>query len=375
MSFWKRLKGELIDIVEWTDERPQTLVHKFTRQRNEIKYGAKLVVRPAQAAVFVNMGKIADVFAPGMYTLETKNLPILSTLQGWKYGFESPFKAEVYFVSTRQFTDLKWGTMNPVMLRDAEFGPVRLRAFGTYTVRCTDPGKLVEEVAGSDAHFSLDRIEEQLRNFIVSGFTDVLGESRIPILDLAANYDELGEFLAERLGPRVDQYGLDLTALLVENISLPPNVEEALDKRSSMGVIGDLKRFTQYQTAEAIGDAAQNEGGGMGDAMGLGAGFAMANQMAQAMGPGAAGQGGPPPVPGAVTYWVAKDGQKSGPHSMEELSAMAGRGELMPDTLVWKDGMASWVKAMEAPEVASIVGRQPPPIPGSAPPPVPPAES
>lgn len=372
MSIWDRIRGELIDIIEWLDHTRDTLVWRFPRYNNEIKHGAQLIVRPAQAAVFVDQGKIADVFREGRYPLDTKNLPILSTLLGWKYGFNSPFKADVYYVSTKRFTDLKWGTMNPVMLRDAEFGPVRLRAFGTYAMQCTDPGALVTEIAGSGAHFSADGIVDQLRNIIVSRFTDVLGESRIPILDLAANYDELGAFLAERISPAIAQYGLTLSSLMVENISLPPNVEEALDKRSSMGIIGDLKQYTQFQTAEAIGNAAKNPGGGMGDAMGLGAGFAMASQMAQAMGPGAA-PGAPPPVPGATQYFLAVNGQQTGPFTLAQLGEHAASGALKPDSLVWKQGMAQWSKALEVPEVASVVGRTPPPIPGMAPPPIPPA--
>lgn len=370
MSFWKKLKGELVDIIEWAEDSPDSLVWKFPRYNNEIKYGAQLIVRPAQSAVFVDQGKIADVFRDGRYELDTKNLPLLSTILGWKYGFNSPFKADVFYVSTKRFTDLKWGTQNPVMIRDAEFGPVRLRAFGTYALQCTDPGKLVTEIAGSGAHFSVDGIVEQLRNIIVSRFTDVLGESRIPILDLAANYDELGAFLTERIGEKVGEYGLTLTSLMVENISLPPNVEEALDKRSSMGIIGDLSRYTQYQTAEAIGDAAQNPGGGMGDAMGLGAGFAMANQMAQSMNTGAVA-GGPPPVPGAVQYFIAAGGQQTGPFTIEQIGQQASAGALKADTLVWKAGMAQWAKALEVPEVASLVARTPPPIPGASPPPIP----
>ncbi len=370
MSFWKKLKGELVDIIEWAEDTSDTLVWKFPRYNNEIKHGAQLIVRPGQAAVFVDQGKIADVFTEGRYELDTKNLPILATLLGWKYGFNSPFKADVYYVSTKRFTDLKWGTQNPVMLRDAEFGPVRLRAFGTYAMQATDPGALVTQVAGSGAQFSADGIVDQLRNIIVSRFTDVLGESRIPILDLAASYDELGGFLTERIAPKIGEYGLTLTTLLVENISLPPNVEEALDKRSSMGIIGDLSKYTQYQTAEAIGDAAQNPGGGMGDAMGLGAGFAMASQMASAMGPGAQ-PGSPPPIPGATPVFVAINGQQVGPLTMDELAKRVAAGEVKPDTLVWKQGMAQWAKALEVPEVASLVARTPPPIPGGSPPPIP----
>src|SRR5512147_527817 len=190
MSIWDKVRGELIDIVQWIDDTNDTMVYRFERYNNQIKYGAQITVREGQSAVFVNEGKIADIFQPGMYKLETENLPVLSTLQGWKYGFNSPFMAEVYFVSTRQFTDLKWGTMNPIMLRDPEFGPIRLRAFGTYVMRAKDPRKLLQQLVGTDSRFTLDEITEQLRNFIVSRFAGILGESKIPALDLAGKYDE-----------------------------------------------------------------------------------------------------------------------------------------------------------------------------------------
>ncbi|MEL6739566.1 MAG: SPFH domain-containing protein [Planctomycetota bacterium] len=375
MDFWKKLRNELVDIIEWADDRPDVLVWKFPRYNNEIKHGAQLIVRPGQSAVFVDQGKIADVFGPGRYELNTKNLPILSTLLGWKYGFESPFKADVYYVATRRFTALKWGTMNPVMMRDAEFGPVRLRAFGTYALQANDPGALVSQIAGAGASFTIDGIIDQVRNVIVARFADVLGESRIPVLDLAASYDELGTFLRERIAPKIAEYGLDLTTLLVENVSLPPAVEEALDKRSSMGIIGDLQRYTQFQTAEAIGDAAKNPGGGMGDAMGLGAGFAMAGQMAQSMAPAALGQQAPPPVPGGVVFHLVLNGQQAGPFALQQLQQHVAAGTLKPDTLVWKPGMAVWTKALEVPEVAQLVAQTPPPIPPAVPPTVPPPAS
>ncbi|MEM7629709.1 MAG: SPFH domain-containing protein [Planctomycetota bacterium] len=375
MDFWKKLRNELVDIIEWADDRPDVLVWKFPRYNNEIKHGAQLIVRPGQSAVFVDQGKIADVFGPGRYELNTKNLPILSTLLGWKYGFESPFKADVYYVATRRFTALKWGTMNPVMMRDAEFGPVRLRAFGTYALQANDPGALVSQIAGAGASFTIDGIIDQVRNVIVARFADVLGESRIPVLDLAASYDELGTFLRERIAPKIAEYGLDLTTLLVENVSLPPAVEEALDKRSSMGIIGDLQRYTQFQTAEAIGDAAKNPGGGMGDAMGLGAGFAMAGQMAQSMAPAALGQQAPPPVPGGEVFHLVVNGQQAGPFALQQLQQHVAAGTLKPDTLVWKPGMAVWTKALEVPEVAQLVAQTPPPIPPAVPPTVPPPAS
>lgn len=380
MDFWKKLKGELIDIIEWPVDRPDLLVWKFPRDNDEIKNGAQLIVRPGQTAVFVDQGRVADVFEPGRYRLTTDNIPILSTLKGWKYGFESPFKADVYFVATRVFTDLKWGTMNPVMLRDAEFGPVRLRAFGTYTMQCAHPSTLVAEIAGAGAEFTIDGIVDQLRNIIVSRFVDVLGESKIPVLDLAASYDELGKFLATRIGPSIAEYGLELKNILVENISLPPAVEEALDKRSSMGIIGDLGKYTQFQTAEAIGDAAKNPGGGMGDAMGLGAGFAMAQQMASAMAPGATANAGgpaphsaPPPLPHASQFHLAVNGQQAGPFTMDQLRDHVARGSLRPDSLVWKPGMTAWTPASRVAELLPVFNAPPsddatpPPFPATSP--------
>ncbi|MFO0860625.1 MAG: SPFH domain-containing protein [Phycisphaerales bacterium] len=362
MDFWKKLKGELIDIVEWLDDSRDTLVYRFERMNNEIKYGAKLVVRESQVAVFVDQGKIADVFTPGLYTLETKNLPILSTLLGWKYGFESPFKAEVYFVNTRQFTDCKWGTSNPIMLRDAEFGPMRLRAFGTYAFKVTDAAALVKEVAGTSGRFTADGITDQLRNFIVTCFSDALAESKVPALDLASNYEELSSLIASKIRPPFKTYGIDVTAFLIENISLPPEVEAALDKRTSMGVIGDMGKFTQFQTATAIGDAAKNpSGGGMAQGMGIGAGFAMANQMAGAM---AGSAHTPPPMPGAAAqFFVALDGKQAGPFDMGTLQQLAQSGRLSSQTLVWKQGMAAWTAAASVPELSTVIGSTPPPLP------------
>ncbi|MEI2619572.1 MAG: SPFH domain-containing protein [Candidatus Nanopelagicales bacterium] len=220
MGLWDKLMGEFIDVIQWTDDSNDTLVYRFERQGNEIKFGAKLTVREGQVAVFVNEGQLADTFQPGMYELKTNNLPILSTLQAWKHGFESPFKAEVYFFSTRRFTDLKWGTQNPVMLRDPEFGPIRLRAFGSYAIRVKDAPTFLREIVGTDGRFTTDEITNQLRNMVVSRFTNILGQSKIPALDLAGNYDQLGQFLLQRIAPEFEAVGLELTNLLVENISL-----------------------------------------------------------------------------------------------------------------------------------------------------------
>ena len=275
--------SQFIEVIEWLDETSNTLVYRFPVKDQEIKNGAQLIVRESQSAIFVSEGQIADLFPPGRYTLDGGNTPILSKLGAWKYGFNSPFKAEVYFVNTKQFTDLKWGTPNPVMMRDADFGMVRLRAFGIYTVRVSDPKAFIKEIAGTNARFVTEDIEGQLKRTLVGGFSDALAESKIAALDLASNYDELSKFTRDKLNDEFKTLGLELTKFVIENISLPQEVEAAMDKRTSMGVIGDVGRYTQFQAADAMRDAAQNPGGGAGTGVGLGAGFAMGNAMAGAM--------------------------------------------------------------------------------------------
>ena len=301
MGLFDFIKGELINVIEWTDDTRNTLVWRFPVDENAIKMGAQLTVREGQAAVFINEGQLADVFTPGRYELTTANMPVLTKLKSWKYGFDSPFKAEVYFVNTTQVTDQKWGTQNPIMLRDAEFGPVRVRAFGSYNFRVLDPAKFIQEIVGTDGHFTTQDITKQLRSHVVSSFTDSLGEAKVPVLDLAANYRELGATIGEAMQPDFDKYGLGLTALLIENISLPPKVEEMLDKRTSMGILGDMGKYTQFQAAEAMEAAAKNPGSGAGDAMGIGAGLAMGQVMASAMAGGMAqpAQAAPAPAPAA----------------------------------------------------------------------------
>jgi membrane protease subunit (stomatin/prohibitin family) len=283
MGIMDALRSQFIEVIEWLDSSSNTMLYRFPVEGQEIKNGARLVVRESQAAVFVFQGQIADVFPPGLYTVEGGNTPILTKLGAWKYGFNSPFKSEVYFVSTKQFTDLKWGTPNPVMMRDADFGMVRLRAFGIYTMRIIDPRAFIKEVAGTNARFETEGIEGQLKRTLVSGFTDALGESKIPALDLASNYDELSRFSRTKLNEEFKAFGLELTKFIVENISLPPEVEAAMDKRTSMGVIGDVNRYTQFQAADAMRAAAENPSGGAGTGAGLGAGFAIGNAMAGAM--------------------------------------------------------------------------------------------
>jgi membrane protease subunit (stomatin/prohibitin family) len=283
MGIFDAIKAQFIEVIEWLDESGNTMMYRFPVRGQEIKNGAQLIVRESQVAVFVFEGQIADVFTPGRYTINGGNTPILSKLGAWKYGFNSPFKSEVYFANTKQFTDLKWGTMNPIMMRDADFGMVRLRAFGIYSIRVADPREFIKEVAGTNGHFETEDIEGQLKRTLVSSFTDALGESKIPALDLASNYDELSLFARKKLNDEFKTYGLELTKFFVENISLPPEVEAAMDKRTSMGVIGDVGRYAQFQAADAMRDAAQNPSGGAGIGAGLGAGFAIGNQMAGQM--------------------------------------------------------------------------------------------
>ena len=307
MGILDAMRTQFIEVIEWLDDSGNTMIYRFPVHDQEIKNGARLTVRESQAAVFVFQGQIADVFPPGLYTIDGGNTPILSKLGAWKHGFTSPFKSEVYFVSTKQFTDLKWGTPNPVMMRDADFGVVRLRAFGIYSMRISDPRAFIKEIAGTNAHFVTEDIEGQLRRTLVSGFSDAVAESKIAALDLAANYDELGGVLRNKLDQDFKAFGLDLTRFVIENISLPPEVEAAMDKRTSMGVIGDVNRYAQFQAADAMRDAAQNPSGGAGLGAGLGAGFAVGNAMAGAFGNAASQQ-----TAGASTVKCPKCGA-SGP--------------------------------------------------------------
>ena len=291
MSLLNWAKNQFIEIIEWQDDSRDTLSWKFPVAKNEIKQGAQLTVREGQQAVFLNEGTIADVFGPGRHVLTTKNLPVLATLKGWKYGFESPFKADVVFIATRRFADLKWGTQNPVMLRDADFGVLRLRGFGTYALRVVDPKVFVAQLGNTTGQVLVGDVQDHLRNKLVARFTDTLGESKVAALDLAARYDELSTDLEARLNIELSAQGMGITDLHIENISLPPEVEKALDARSKMNVLGDLNKYTQLQVAESMPTAAANTGlGGAGVGMGFGAGVGavMGQQIAQAVQPGAA---------------------------------------------------------------------------------------
>jgi membrane protease subunit (stomatin/prohibitin family) len=369
MGLFDKLRGELVDIIEWIDDSQRTLVWRFPRYHNQIKNGAQLTVRPGQLAIFVNEGQVADVFEPGMYELNTANVPILSTLNGWAHGFDSPFKAEVYFISTRQITDLKWGTPNPVMLRDADFGPVRLRAFGTYALKAIDPTIILKELVGTDGDFNADEVSELLRSIIISSFADMLGEAGIPALDLASKYRELGDQARDLVCERIDdEYGLEVTQLNIVNISLPPEVEKAIDQRSSMNVIGNLQQFQQFQMGNAMMAAAENpSGGGASEGLGMGMGIAMAGQMMGGMNPQATGSAPPPPPMAGPSFHVATNGQTQGPFSIQQMSAGVAQGQINGETMVWSQGMAGWLPASQVPQLASCFATPPPPPPPPAP--------
>lgn len=302
MGLFDFIRGQFIEVIEWMDDS-DSMVHLFPAYDNAIKMGAKLIVRESQAAVFLNEGQLADVFGPGTYTLSTQNMPVLTALKSWKYGFNSPFKADVYFVSTANFANLKWGTTNPVVMRDAEFGLVRMRGFGTYSIRVQDPAVFLTALFGTKSEFSADDISGFLKSIIVTGVSDLLAESKIPIIDIASSYEELGAQAVTRLQPRFAEMGLALTALLIENISLPKEVEAMIDRRSSMNIAGNLDQYMKFQAAEAMREAASHPDAGIaGTGAGLGAGMAMAQMFGQAIsrpaepapgGAGGTGAGGP----------------------------------------------------------------------------------
>jgi membrane protease subunit (stomatin/prohibitin family) len=384
MGLFDKIRNEFIDIIEWVDTSSDTIVWKFPRYHNEIKMNSKLTVRESQWAVFMNEGAIADVFTPGMYTLSTQNMPILTTLKGWKYGFNSPFKADVFFVSSRQFINQKWGTRNPVMLRDAEFGPVRLRAFGSFAFRVKDPAVFIKEIAATNPEFSVESINEQLRNLAVSRGMDAIAEARIPILDLAANYDEVSARITDKIKPEFTELGLELTKFLIENISLPPEVEAALDKRSSMGIVGNLGAYAQYQAANAMEEAAKNPAGGLaGAGLGAGVGMAIGGQLGNIFQPNTVQQSNPggqlnlsqPPNPGQTNdappplsiptqFFAAIDGKQAGPYTIDQLSQLIASGAINQQSQVWKKGMPNWAAINTVPELTALFNNTPPPLPG-----------
>lgn len=391
MGLMDKLRGEVVDIIEWMDDSRTTLAWRFPRYQNEIKNGAQLIVREGQKAVFIHRGALADEFEPGHYELTTENLPLLSTLQGWKHGFNSPFRAEVYFVNTRPVTELRWGTPNPVTIRDPDFKMVQIRANGLCVVKIADPSIFLREVIGTDSAVELDEITELIRRVIVLAFADMITESGLGAIDLQGKQIELSEKLREFVEERVDdEFGLAIPSLMM-NITLPEEITAAMTRGVARGVeeggfmdnVGDAGRYQQFKSADAMMAAASNEGGGgmMGDMMGMGMGMAMAGQMAQTMGgalqpqqqQAAPAAAAPPPLPGAVSYHVAINGQQAGPFTMEQMQSGLANGQMTPTSQVWAAGMAGWAAANTVPALQGLFAPVPPPLPTTPPPAAPPA--
>ena len=386
MGLIDKLKGELVDIIEWIDDSRSTLAWRFPRYNNEIKNGAQLIVREGQRAVFVYRGQLADSFDPGPHELTTENLPILSTLQGWKHGFNSPFRSEVYFINTRPVTDIRWGTPQPVTVRDPDFGMVQVRANGLCVVKIADVEVFLREVIGTDSAVEAEEVTELLRRVISLAFSDMVMATGLGAIDLQGRQVELSDKLREFVTERVDdEFGISVTDVTM-NISLPEEITQAMTAGVARGVeqkgylqnLGDVGRYQQVAAADAMVAAAGNPGGSaMGDFMQAGMGMAMAGQMAGqlqgALAPGAAAQGAPPPLPAQAMFHVEMNGQPGGPFSVAQIQAGIANGQVTPTTLVWAAGMAAWAPANTVPALQALFAT-PPPMPPTMPPPVPPAQ-
>lgn len=283
MGLLNFITSQLIDVIDWLDDSRDTLVWRFPDDDHAIKNGARLTVREGQAAVFLSEGQIADVFPPGLYALTTQNIPILTSLASWKYGFNSPFKAEVYFVTTRQFMDMEWGTATPILMRDPDFGAVRVGAYGSFAIQVTEPRVFMKEVVGTSGHYTIDEIKLVLRRFVVSSFTVALGKAKIPVLDLAGNLASAAATVEQAMQPEFEKLGLKLCKFLIVSASLPTAVEKAIDERGSIAMAGDMGKYTQYQTANAIRESAATPGGGGHAGIEIGAAIAMGQAFSRAM--------------------------------------------------------------------------------------------
>ncbi|MBT3217526.1 MAG: antifreeze protein [Proteobacteria bacterium] len=382
MSFWNTLKkhagAQFLEVIEWLDDTNDTIVWRFPVFNQAITDNSKLVVREGQAGLFQSEGKLSEVFGPGTYTLDTRNTPVVAFFQSIAYALNYPYKGDVYFISTRQFTDNGWGTQRPFMMRDAEFGPVRVRGFGVYSYRITNPATFIRQIVGTDGLFTTDEINDQLMKKLVSGLASSIGKARIPILDLASNYMDLADNIRKEMNPSFEEsYGITITDFTISNISLPEAVEKALDDRTRMGMLGNLDAYTKLQAAEAIQTAAANPGlagAGMGMGVGFGMGNMMGNQMAGAAMP--SGQfnphqglqppasAAPPPLPQAVAYHYNGPTGQAQINAQEVAERVAGARD--QDHMVWQAGWPGWKPWKEVPEIAKLV-----PPPAAAPPPLP----
>ncbi|WP_227982504.1 SPFH domain-containing protein [Nocardia spumae] len=378
MGLMDKIRGEFVDIIEWLDDTNTTLAWRFPRYDNEIKNGAELIVREGQQAVFVYRGQLADRYGPGHYTLTTENMPIMSTLQGWRHGFDSPFRSEVYFVNTRPVTDLRWGTPQPVTVRDPDFRMVQVRANGTTIVKVLDPAVFLRQVIGTESVVEMEQITDLLRRNIVLAFSDMVLASGLGAIDLQGRQVELSDKLREFVAQRVASFGLGVDAVTM-TISLPEEIQQAMTRGVARGVeasgfadnVRDPNRYQQVQAADAMLAAAQNPAqGAVGAAMQAGMGVALGGQLAGAV------QGGfaprqPPPLPGQPQFHVDLNGQAAGPFPVDQLRQFVSSGQLTPRTNVWTDGMQAWAAAGSVPALQPLFAG-PPPLPGT-PPPMPPA--
>ncbi len=368
MGIFNRFHGEFVDIIEWTQTDSDTMVYRFPRYRNEIKYGAKLTVREGQRAILVNEGKIADVFEPGIYELKTANLPILSSLQNWHHGFESPFKAEVYFFNTTHFLDLKWGTKQAVTLADSQFGVVRLSAFGSYTIGVRDPETMLQKLVGTDGNFEIGEISQQLTNTIATRFPEVLAESNIGVLAIPSHYSELADIVKRAVSPEFETYGMHIDKLYIESVSLPETVQKVLDDKTGMNIVGDnINDYAKFQAAQGMaqgGAGSDVASAGMGMAMGMEMGTSMAQDMRKDerdethSAPTAQGADTPPPPP--KIYYLMLLGERKGPMGVDAVYQHLASGEANAETLIWRKGMHQWLPIGEVPEID--LGNVPPPL-------------
>lgn len=387
MGMRDMIRGEFVDIIEWLDNTNTTLAWRFPRYQNEIKNGAQLIVREGQRAMFVYRGQLADQFTPGHYTLTTENMPIMGTLQGWKHGFNSPFRSEVYYVNTRPYPDLRWGTPQPVTVRDPDFKMVQVRANGTTVVRVTDPTEFLRQVLGTQSVVDMEQITEMIRRNIALAFNDMVMGSGLGAIDLQGRQVELSDKLREFVAQRVQAFGLGIDAVTM-TISLPEEIQQAMTRGVARGLeesgflnnVGDLNRFEQARRADAMLAAAQNDGGGAaGAAIQAGLGVAMGAQMAGAAQGGyqqpqqpAGFMGAPPPLPTQQQFHFDNGGQPAGPYPITALRPFVANGQLTRDTVVWCEGMQGWAPASTVPALQSLFST-PPPLPGT-PPPLPPQQ-
>lgn len=361
MGLFDKIKGEFIDVIDWPNSDPNTMIFKYPRYQNEIKNGAKLTVRPGQGALFVNEGNApADLYQAGSYDLTTQNMPIMTTLNSWKYGFNSPFKADVFFFNLIEFTNMPWGLKNPIIVNDDRFGMIELRGFGTYAFKFHDPKQFYLKFNSADNEFTTDQIKDQLRSLVVMQMSDKLGESAIPVEKLAANMMELSELLLQLLNPVFEKdYGLTLTKFYIENLSMPDEVKKEIMELSRLDKV-DLDKLAKMKMAKSL----ENGGGGgnASDMMGMMMGMNMANQMMnnQNNNKQNTNNNNPPPL---VSYFVAVNGQQTGPFDMAALTQQVQNGTFKKESLVWKNGMAAWAQAGTVPELAELFNTLPPPLP------------